>query len=214
MRPRALPVLTVAIVAVMGGTAGAHHLPISTAWKVQQSLPIADAAWPDSPCTGRLQVRTNSTIDAELQAMDAQGRYSGDCVLDVRSDLEPSTFCITLVHEAGHAAGLGHSDTMAPSGQTYAPCDPLFQPLHLAAMAREAAAQRPGHAWTCRGDHQRQTCTGRPTPRARRWGCLILTRTPAGAIDEVSRYVRLRARCRNVVSRLGSSDGPGSGSRR
>lgn len=168
--------------------ASSHHLPVSAGWKIAQSLPIADAAWPDSLCAGRLQARTSPDLDAQGEI---GGRYMGGCVLEIRSDLPPREFCVAVVHEAGHAAGLWHSEdpanVMFPDGGTFPPCDAVAHsvPVHLAALARERSAQRSSHQWACRGDSRTQVCVGigRHTVGEARF-----VRRPDGTLEEELRY--------------------------
>lgn len=169
-RPMFLPMLGGLLIALLvsllvAPVAGAHHLPVSVEWKAQRSVPIADAAWPQSPCAGRLQVRSGPEVDAGLDAAGLDGRqFPGTCVVEVRSTLRPVTFCTVTAHEAGHAAGMGHSqdpdDLMFALSADYGPCESLGQPVHLRALAREQTARWTSHRWRCRGTSRLQRCVG------------------------------------------------------
>lgn len=187
--------VVVALVAFGGLSvpAGAHHLPVSVDWKSQHALPIAEAAWPSSPCAGRLEVRSDATTDASLIAAGLDGRQPpGGCVLEVRSSLPPVRFCSVVVHEAGHAAGMGHSenpdDVMAVPTADYAPCEALAPPTHLRALAREETARWRSHRWRCRGTTRVQKCVGYPRHRSGYRGYATLTRLPDGTVEVVRSY--------------------------
>lgn len=149
----------------------AHHLPETTAWKTQQSLPVADAAWPQSPCAGKLNLLNTPDATAKLTAHG--GYYFGNCDIAVRETLEPAAYCSALVHEAGHAAGMNHSDNPASIMNAdhlalYPACDKFpEQPTHFLAYIRENTQRWTRHTWRCRGGTTRQRCVGKPRNGAR-----------------------------------------------
>lgn len=96
-------------------------------------LPIAQAAWPGSPCAGHEQILLND--DAELDALaprvgvrpDGVANDPGPCDIGISSGLTDYTFCVVLTHELGHIAGEPHStdpeSVMYPTEiQDYQPC--------------------------------------------------------------------------------------------
>lgn len=92
-------------------------------------LPIARAAWPDSPCLDRETVHLNA--DDALALLDttdgvhAVGRADPEtCEVWIAGHLDPAVMCSTLVHELGHLAGMQHTNdgsVMDPDG-VFFPC--------------------------------------------------------------------------------------------
>lgn len=74
----------------------------------QKALALAQQTW--RPACGQL---TLSFGQPPEETADAAGwAYKGDCGINIRSDktwLGYPEFCDTVLHEAGHAAGLEHS---------------------------------------------------------------------------------------------------------
>jgi hypothetical protein len=115
-----LPVLVALVVlAVLAPCAHAWTAPPATdEGRLAAYLPIARAAWPDSPCAGRetVYLHADDAIDgwdaAEGHATGGRGS-AATCEVWMRSS--PATFtaarfCGLLVHEFGHLAGYGHTD--------------------------------------------------------------------------------------------------------
>jgi hypothetical protein len=151
--------------------ATAHHLPVSTDWKIEQSLPVARAAFPTTcqPVT----IRTDPEAIVELDARGIGGKFQPEtCAVVVRPTLSPEMFCSTLVHEFGHAAGREHSpdktNVMNPAVPLWGPCVALRQPWHFVAWTRELLAKWPSHRWACRGGGSKRVCVGRPVARGAR----------------------------------------------
>lgn len=63
------------------------------------ATPIAEAAWPASPCAGRESVQITSALMGDR---DAEAEVDGSCVVRIRPIHDPYKFCVTLVHEFGH----------------------------------------------------------------------------------------------------------------
>lgn len=85
-------------------------------------LSVAQTAWPNSPCTNRITIYPlittipNRVAEASGIKEDAQGNYhlySCDIAVDMNYWNQASYHerCQILVHEAGHLAGLKHSQT-------------------------------------------------------------------------------------------------------
>jgi hypothetical protein len=110
------------------------------------AIPVARAAWPESPCAGREIVRLNA--DATLRAYDLLDGHDSfaragiaTCEVWVRHVTIPLIvpLCVTLVHEFGHLAGYAHPDEDGPhpldpaladvmgTAETYPPCDALVR---------------------------------------------------------------------------------------
>ena len=193
------PALVLLVVLAWATPAGAHHLPVATDWKLAHSLPVARAAFPTT-CQP-LTIRTDPEAVAEL---DARGGIGGKfqpetCTVVVRPTLGAETFCSTLVHEFGHAAGNDHSpdeaDVMHPGIHAWEPCMALKQPRHFVAWTRETLAGWRGHRWACRGGRAKRVCVGSPTGRARLAGRVVFTREGREFAYDVT-YQPLRPRRR------------------
>jgi hypothetical protein len=184
MRPL---VVALAVLAALGAAspARAWSPPPTDEGRLAAYLPIARAAWPDSPCAGREVVHLHA--DAELAAFDLQdGVHSAgraqpaSCEVWLASNLSAGYFCEALVHEFGHDAGYGHTgvpgDVQAPGPQaTVMGVRGGDWPACVTAVTgtlrdqadtfvRESLPQN-GHGWTV-------TCTLMTVPRPRclaRW---------------------------------------------
>jgi hypothetical protein len=137
------PLLTLALLCVLAPAAHAWtEPPADDGARLAMFLPVARAAWPGSPCAGRETVFLHA--DAELRAeapiltgnphdaLDGMASPS-TCEAWLSSGLPAAKFCTVLVHELGHLAGRGHTDTpgdvMNGDGDVdYAPCDRLVTP--------------------------------------------------------------------------------------
>jgi hypothetical protein len=111
-------------------------------------LPVARAAWPESPCAGRETVNLHADVFlAHEAAVLDQLRgwhavltgyaYPEACTAWLASGLSARKFCVDLVHEFGHLAGRGHTDAPGDVMNTgvdgageaaYPPCDALTVP--------------------------------------------------------------------------------------
>ena len=82
--------------------------PARAGWKIDRALAVAQIVW--HPACGQLRV---SFERPPADVAEAAGwAWSGDCTIRVNSQgshraFEP--FCQTVLHEAGHVAGMGHS---------------------------------------------------------------------------------------------------------
>jgi hypothetical protein len=137
-----------------------------------RSLPIARAAWPDSPCAGHETIRLRD--DAAIAAMSDDGIGFADpaaCTAGIASGLDGYSFCVVLVHELGHLAGREHSNNprsvMYATPARYPPCRrafPALSPMAQAkALIRDGFLPAPRARWriACtrpRGHHA--VCTG------------------------------------------------------
>ena len=115
--------------------------PIATEVVQARTLALMREAWPASPCLDRLALQPNTTEQLrEYAARDTlppppgvglEGYATTDtCTAHVRADLDPVSFCITAVHEAGHLAGFEHvadrESIMYAQPDNYAPCEQAF----------------------------------------------------------------------------------------
>lgn len=120
-------VLTLLVVALVLPAAGlASNPPVGDEARLAAYLPIAIAAWPDSPCP-QPHVLVGAEADADIANWDAidgqhtMGRAHPErCSASIQSGLPAVTFCDVLVHELGHDAGYDHTDdplgVHAPAG--------------------------------------------------------------------------------------------------
>lgn len=79
-----------------------------TAALIALVLPLAQAPWQSSRCTGREQI----VIDPPgMKASWAGAANIADpsCLVWIAGDLTPREACTTLTHELGHLAGMKHS---------------------------------------------------------------------------------------------------------
>lgn len=120
---RSTLLITAVVLLLVPAVAAAWTPPPRTAdGQLALYLPIARAAWPDSPCTGREKVYLNSQDAITEWGEDAQGMADpSTCEVWMSPGVErdPQTFCSNLVHEAGHLAGYEHTGEdglQAPAG--------------------------------------------------------------------------------------------------
>ena len=84
--------------------------PAQAGWRTDRALAIAQTVW--HPTCGQLQIRFENPV-GDLASEDPAGwAWAGDCTVRLNATqswqaFEP--FCHTVLHEAGHAAGMGHS---------------------------------------------------------------------------------------------------------
>lgn len=128
MRWMTLSTLVVAAALAGAAPAAAWDPPATDEARLAAFLPIARAAWPDSPCRSREVVHLHA--DQWLAASDRQdggdiasgGRsWAPGCEVWLASSKAggdwPTTitgayeFCVVLVHELGHLAGRAHTVT-------------------------------------------------------------------------------------------------------
>lgn len=107
--------LTAALVAVLA-LAIAAPATARAGWKIDRAAEIAQIVW--HPACGQLRIRfadpaTSGAVDANGDPLaDVSGwALPGDCDVSVsnKQSWTFETFCQTVLHEAGHAAGYGHS---------------------------------------------------------------------------------------------------------
>lgn len=200
MRPL-LTILTV-LLALPGAPAAAVWTPPPTSDQARAELylPIARAAWPQSPCAGREVVHTGPDADVALAAND---RITGEasigmadpatCEIWLHTGRSAEEECDTLVHEAGHDAGYGHTgvagDAQAPPGPWatimypdsrahWPACVQATTPSsrYLAEQYVRQLLPHDGSGWTitCTPLHGRPTCrASRPGARDRRFRVLL-----------------------------------------
>lgn len=107
--------------------------PADSYRRLGAALPVARAAWPNSPCRDREQVAfvapELSNGEIELQGEHGAGLAMMDGSCRVYISLEPLTgyqLCALLTHEFGHLAGREHSSdprsVMFPTVGYYKPC--------------------------------------------------------------------------------------------
>lgn len=160
---RPLLLLTFALALLLNTPAVAY----TPAQNLAAALPIAQAAWPKSPCHGRETVKLTDQLD-DLNAA-GEAVLDGSCQVLIRPTRDRYDFCNTLVHEFGHLAVTtdhatgqprlpdgrtvdsgGHThdgSVMDPDGGFYGPCGALSPPV----TPRQAAADTYGiPASSCR----------------------------------------------------------------
>lgn len=115
---------------------------------VQAALPVARAAWPDSPCRGHELVAI-APVPRSYALLSPDGPplckvVISDTQMQAYPDQVPWFTCMIMVHEFGHIAGYDHADD--PNGNDYDPgnadnimngqswgkfpgCDPLIIPV-------------------------------------------------------------------------------------
>lgn len=129
---------------------------------------IADAAWPDSPCAGRLHVVVSDSIEKAYGydglALGRPGMTAAgpgpltSCDLQIIPGLTPERRCEVIVHEAGHLAGFWHTDSsysgddphmlvMLPNDHPWAACEPhLTKRQDAVALIKDSLPSR--YKWT------------------------------------------------------------------
>jgi hypothetical protein len=168
----------------------AHALaqnPASDTARLAQFLPIARAAWPASPCTGREQVHLGGDVALRAAAPSVAGpgealngmATPATCEVWLSAEMDARTFCAVLVHELGHLAGRDHvttpGDIMNAEGDIDWPaCDNATDPPATERIEGELRSilPAPRAAWrvTCgerRGTHRR--CVARRGHSLRRY---------------------------------------------
>lgn len=146
--PRVWTVALAAMAGIVGSMASVSRA--EAAYITQHAVNVASAAWPDSACAGRLDVREadlSSRGDARLGEAVIGDTKRCRITLDGRSfrALDQSYGCAIIVHEAGHLAGRGHSPSgiMAAIVEPWPPCDkPAPRALTVRQQIRLAAARR------------------------------------------------------------------------
>jgi hypothetical protein len=174
---RRLPLL-VTIASLCAPVTAAHawtEPPADDPGRLARFLPLARAAWPGSPCTGRETVHLGANVvlaeyapvvagpDKDLVGMAAPAT----CEAWLASGLTAFDFCVTLVHELGHLAGRGHThvvgDVMNGDGAPdYEPCDEAVREPLGVMIDGEVRDQLPAPR-----DSWRITCTAVRTPDGR-----------------------------------------------
>lgn len=171
--------------------------PMAHAWteppaddpgRLNAFLPLARAAWPDSPCAGREAVHLAGDAALRAQALALAGD-TGDvlngmaapqtCEVWLASGMTARTFCAVLVHELGHLAGREHTtvpgDIMNGAGDLdWLACERATTPPVSEMIEDELRSLLPSPAagWriTCgprRGSERR--CVARRGSRVRRY---------------------------------------------
>lgn len=191
--------LALALLAVPASAQAATREPLTQA-AMPEALPLAQAAYPRSPCAGRLEVeivpdlRTagySDALEAVAPGSPIGGQYLGDCRVQMDAGQEPMEACDELAgHEAGHAANLPHTLT-GPMSIGGAPWPPCHADARLVRLAREAVGfdLEPDAAWC-------DASTRGPAVRCRTHGqlCLIPFRGLDYAGGEWCRSLKRRHR--------------------
>jgi hypothetical protein len=141
---RRIAPLVLTLIAACAAVPATHALaqaPTADAARLAQFLPIARAAWPGSPCTGREAVHLSgdAALRAQAPAIAGPGEAlngmaePATCEVWLSSTMTARTFCTVLVHELGHLAGREHTtqpgDVMNGAGDIdYGPCDQATEP--------------------------------------------------------------------------------------
>jgi hypothetical protein len=88
--------------------AGAHAMTDEE--RLAAYTPIAEAAWTQGPCAGKVRVELHSTADMGGDAVAIA--TPAECRIVFKEDPRRTDgyFCRELVHEYGHLAGFGHVD--------------------------------------------------------------------------------------------------------
>jgi hypothetical protein len=189
MRRISLVSLTLVLACALSATAQAWTPPpTDDSGRLARFLPIARAAWPDSPCAGRELVHLAGDTALRAEAPFIAGAHEGlngmaapeTCEVWLSSAMSAQTFCTVLVHEFGHLAGRLHTtepgDLMNGEGDVdYEPCDRLTVPPAGADQVEEelrTILPAPRAAWrvTCgakRGGERR--CVARRGRSVRRY---------------------------------------------
>ena len=89
---------------------------------IGQALSVANAAWPDSPCAGRVHATADRSLAAEGRAGAATGMHAHEdrpwdlveCTIALDpvwwSDAPRYQRCLLVLHETGHLAGHRHEE--------------------------------------------------------------------------------------------------------
>jgi hypothetical protein len=154
--------------------------------RLDRFLPIARAAWPDSPCAGRENVHLagDAVLHAEAPVIAGGEALNGmaqpeTCEVWLSSTMDARTFCTVLVHEVGHLAGRGHTtvpgDVMNGEGDIdYEPCDRASAPppTEQAEDELRSVLPAPRAAWSVRCGAKRgsrRRCVARRGRSVRRY---------------------------------------------
>jgi hypothetical protein len=156
--------------------------------RLSRFVPLARAAWPGSPCSGREIVHVAADAALAAEAPRLTGR-DGDvlegmaapaaCQVWLAGGLSALEFCTVLVHEFGHLAGRDHTDTpgdvMNGAGDiAHEPCDRDLAPPRRVLLDNELRAMLPPPrgAWRIACGVRRATerrCVARRGVRVRRF---------------------------------------------
>lgn len=176
---RSLPAGILAAIAALSITTPAQATTVALPEpNVQQSLAIASAAWPNSPCAGRFQIvwdaqlltRSGGTISGQ-----ATGRqWIGDSwqTVDCSMSLDPAAdrMCDLIVHEAGHLAGIDeHTATgvMRAAPEPFPACHPTITLTRRQSAVAQVRDLLPNSArWRVNCNARVSRCVAR-SPRAR-----------------------------------------------
>lgn len=116
------------------------------------ALSVANAAWPGSPCAGKIRLLWDASIASRGSLGEASGvviwpdghvdRTSCDITIDPVgwAPLDDMKRCDVLVHEAGHLAGINHTTNggvMDASAGAYGPCHPAPGPTSARDTVRQ-----------------------------------------------------------------------------
>jgi hypothetical protein len=143
--------------------------PADDAGRLARFLPIARAAWPDSPCAEREVVHLASDVELRTEAPAIAGpgealngmAAPATCEIWLATGLSDYTFCTVLVHELGHLAGHAHTtisgDVMNGSGDiAYAPCESRAAPSPTDTLKDELRSVLPAPRATWKIDCRRK----------------------------------------------------------
>jgi hypothetical protein len=126
MRTIIISALAILALVVIGAAPAAAHWappPLTPEGRLAYFLPVARAAWPNSPCAGRETVHLHANIDTMDYSSYGYGSYDpaayaliDSCTVEIsdRAPADAINWCSELVHEFGHLAlGPDHSDDPA-----------------------------------------------------------------------------------------------------
>jgi hypothetical protein len=185
---RIAPLLLTLIAACGVATpAAVAQTPATDAARLAAYLPIARAAWPGSPCTGRENVHLagDDILRAQAPAVAGPGAALNGvatpetCEVWLAGGMDARTFCTVLVHEFGHLAGREHTttpgDVMNAEGDIdWAPCDAATEPSPHEMLIGElrSVLPAPRAAWRIRCGAKRggeRRCVARRGRSVRRY---------------------------------------------
>lgn len=142
----ALPSTALAVEVPRSAPATTTGQPTTQA-EAERFIPLAEAAWPNSPCNGKIKIELTTQTVLQASARPQAGEPTGDrqyggvapvndqegvnqfgvrCTMLILNTSHGEELCTTIVHEAGHLSGLWHSleplNVMFWKAELYTPC--------------------------------------------------------------------------------------------
>ncbi len=186
--------LTLAALALM-----CFATPAAAAGTRVDPLAVANAAWPDSPCAGKLRLLVDGAVGSHRLFAEATGiemRSDGswqliscDITVDPRAWRTSSVEhkCLLLVHEAGHLSGLiDHTATGVMASLPTTGSWPACQSLRTRIINAIAARTGSGEVTCSRWEGRILPCAVLVGPRERPVRYRARTRGDAFAISRVT----------------------------